>query len=117
MGLQAKSILLSWLFIKYQYYFFTLELLLLICTSLIGPVTYFYQHFRPQSIDQRHIDQWQLTIIIFDGIIFGARVLLWLFQASLDDRAFLLVCSLSIGISMVIVCKDYLEEYVNLSKI
>ena len=47
LGLQAKSVLPIWLFTKYQYNHFTLEILLLICTSLIGPMTYFYQHLRP----------------------------------------------------------------------
>ena len=50
LGLQAKSVLPIWLFTKYQYNHFTLEILLLICTSLIGPMTYFYQHLRPGTL-------------------------------------------------------------------
>ena len=117
MGLQAKSVIPSWIFTKYQYSHFTLELLLLICTSLMGPMTYFYQNIRPGKLDQRLVDQWQLTIIIVDGVIFGGRVLFWLLQASLDDRAFLLICTLFIGITLLVLCKDYIEEYVDLSKI
>ena len=99
------------------YNHFTLELLLLICTSLIGPLTYFYQNIRPGKPDQRQIDQWQLTIMILDGLIFGARVFSWLLRASLDDKAFLLICTLFIGITLLVLCKDYIEEYVDLSKI
>ena len=50
LGLQAKSVLPIWLFTKYQYNHFTLEILLLICTSLIGPMTYFYQHLWPGAL-------------------------------------------------------------------
>ena len=45
-GTLAKSVLPSWLCTRYQFHF-TPELLIYSCSSLIGPITYFYQHLRP----------------------------------------------------------------------
>ena len=59
------------------------------------------------------------TIVILDLVIVVVRVLYWLVQASMDEDAtpFHITFALAFGFLLFTFCKDYLKEYVDLSKI
>ena len=57
------------------------------------------------------------TIVIIDLIIIVLRVLCWLAQASMDDRPLHIIFAFACGFILHIFCKEYLKDYVDVSKI
>ena len=74
-------------------------------------------HVFSETINWHEVEQWQSTIVIFGGIILILRALCGLTQASMDDRLLLIILSLACGFILLTFCKDYLKDYVDLSKI
>ena len=73
--------------------------------------------FFSDVINWHLVDQWHATIIIIDLIILVMRVLCSLGRSSMDDRPFDIIFGLVCGFVLLVLCKDYLKEYVDLSKI
>ena len=63
------------------------------------------------------IEQFQVTVVIIDLIIMVLRVVGWLAQASMDDRPLHITFALACGFILHIFIKEYLKDYVDLSKI
>ena len=57
------------------------------------------------------------TIVIIDLIIMIMRVLCWMALAGRDDRPLHVIFALACGFILYTFCKEYLEKYVDLSKI
>ena len=69
------------------------------------------------SLDLHFIKQWQVTLIIIDLTLFVLRVVLLLAKTELDHALAPLIYSTVFGFLLYVYCKDYMEDYVNLSKI
>lgn len=65
------------------------------------------------------IKQWQCTIFILSLTMAVLRLLYWFTQASIGDGngTFPLVITLSVGFVLSAYCKEYVKDYVALSKI
>lgn len=80
-------------------------------------MTKVFLHAFSETINWREVEQWQSTIVIFDGVILLLRISCWLAQASMNDRPLHIVYALVFGFILYTFCKDYLSYYVDLSKI
>ena len=69
------------------------------------------------TVEWHDVRQWQFTIIILDMTVAGLRVMWWFAHTSIGDGAFLLLFSLAFAITLFMFCKDYLDLFVDLSKI
>ena len=134
----GPAILLAWLCTKYQLYF-PLELLvygsalLIMPISAVGSLIMAGQHFIfllnkfPNYVIYPILGiphwndslQWATTIWIFGLSLMVIRVLCWLLQTDMGERAFLIQILLSLTCCFILfsVCRQYVERYVCLSKI
>ena len=69
------------------------------------------------TLKKGFMEQWQYTIIILGLIVASVKAICRLEQTSEGDRAFSLFCSLGFGLTLFMISKEYLELYVDLSKI
>ena len=135
------AVLLSWLSIKYHYYL-SFEVLIFNSVMLLRSMAFFYSllcagdkalyflpflkalpiifmavHILSEIIQWQLIQQWMNTIIIIDLIIIVLRVSCRLVQSSMDDRPLHVIFALAYGFILRTFCKEYLKDYVDLSKI
>ena len=136
-GFPGLTSLLSWLCSRYQYYF-PVEGAFLISAMLMRPVAYFYSLIEKgdkfsliallvilsdiyfsETLGWHEIKQWQCTIFILSLTMTVLRVLYWLAQTSIDNGnpIFFLALTLSFGVILSAYCKEYVNDYVVLSKI
>ena len=130
--------ILIWLCIKFRYHL-PIELLCYTIANLIEPIVYLCNKFgsgnRVQlpmasilchylfmsifsgNLDHGFLKQWQYTIIILDLILLGVKALHWLMLTSEGTKALPLICSLALGLTLLMFSKEYLDLYVDLSKI
>ena len=131
--------LLIWLCIKFRYHS-PLELLFGVVANSIEPMLYFFDNFGSGNLnlvqlpievklselsmsyfsgtfDHHLMKQWQYTIIILDLIMAGVKGFLWLALTSEGNKAFTLLYSFAFGLTLFMFSKEYLELYVDLSKI
>ena len=69
------------------------------------------------TVEWHDVQQWQFTILILDMMVTGLKALWWFAQTSMGDGAFLLLFSSTIFVTLFMFCKDYLDLFVDLSKI
>ena len=135
-GIPGITVLLSWLCPRYQYLFPVGGIIL--CSAML--MRHFYFLIRPgnnnnlialliildtifsENLTIHEIKQWQSTMIIMCLIVTVLRLLYWLAQASITDgnNTFPLMISmltLSFAFILSAYCKEYVNNYVPLSKI
>ena len=72
-----------------------------------------------ENIKVCEVKQWQSTFVIISLAITVLRLLYWLVQASVTDdySIFNLLLTLGFGVILSAYCRDYVNNYVVLSKI
>ena len=138
-GFPGLTALLSWICPRYQYHF-PMEGIFLFSAMLMRPMAYFYSLIRTgnklilitvlmiisistisfsEKLGWHEIKQWQCSIFILSLTMVVLRLIYWLGQASMSDEnsAFPLVLTLSFAFLLSTYCKEYVDNYVVLSKI
>ena len=132
------AVLLTWLSIKFHYYL-PFEVLIFTSVILLRSMAFFYSLLwagdtaedcypsKPFNLQNYHtfseiirwqvIEQWMNTIVIIDLIMIIMRVLYWLAQAGINEKPLHVIFALACGFILYTFCKEYLKEYVDLSKI
>ena len=70
------------------------------------------------NLKWNEIEQWNWTILIFDLVIVVLRVIWWLVQTKIRvEKTLPLILTLAYAFLLFMYCRDYVDIYVNLSKI